>query len=171
MSGVNCRIIFTLGQDQPGILDISSDPSLPPESVIATGNPLLCLSRQKGNPRAFLMSFSSLRIPHKILNIFRKISRDLYSICYDPNITTKVGTVGRICLDNLKDKWSPASLIHTLCQSRTSQAIKPLGKRTQLYAMNNIYIQSEYQVQITFFSYQECATFCLSNHWAIMTFK
>uniref|UniRef100_A0A8D2NSL9 UBC core domain-containing protein n=1 Tax=Zosterops lateralis melanops TaxID=1220523 RepID=A0A8D2NSL9_ZOSLA len=102
---------------------------------------------------------------------YQKIPRDLYSICYDPNITTKVGTVGRICLDNLEDKWSPASLIHTLCQSRTSQAIKPLGKRTQLYAMNNIYIQSEYQVQITFLSYQECATFCLSNHWAIMTFK
>uniref|UniRef100_A0A8C9N3R7 UBC core domain-containing protein n=1 Tax=Serinus canaria TaxID=9135 RepID=A0A8C9N3R7_SERCA len=102
-------------------------------------------------------------IPHKILSIFRKISRDLYSICHDPNITTKVDTVGRICLDNLKDKWSP--------KTNEAQAIKPLGKRTQLYAMNNIYIQSEYQVQITFLSYQECATFCFSNHWAIMTFK
>uniref|UniRef100_A0A8C8EAY0 Uncharacterized protein n=2 Tax=Strigidae TaxID=30459 RepID=A0A8C8EAY0_9STRI len=80
-------------------------------------------------------------------------------------------TMGRICLDNLKDKRFPASLIHILCQSRISQAIKPLGKRTQLYAMNNIYIQSEHQVQITFLSYQECATFCLSNHCAIMSFK
>uniref|UniRef100_A0A8C3CPX3 Uncharacterized protein n=1 Tax=Cairina moschata TaxID=8855 RepID=A0A8C3CPX3_CAIMO len=71
-----------------------------------------------------------------------------------------------ICLDNLKDKWFPASLILIL-----SQAIKPVGKRTKLYAMNNIYIQSEHQVQITFLSYQECATFCLSNHRAIMTFK
>uniref|UniRef100_A0A803V5Y0 Uncharacterized protein n=1 Tax=Ficedula albicollis TaxID=59894 RepID=A0A803V5Y0_FICAL len=92
---------------------------------------------------------------------YLKISRDLYSICYDPNITTKVGTVGRICLDNLKDKLLPIQMIY-------------LGNdvaQTQLYAMNNIYIQSEYQVQITFLSHQECATFCLSNHWAIMTSK
>uniref|UniRef100_A0A674HFZ6 UBC core domain-containing protein n=1 Tax=Taeniopygia guttata TaxID=59729 RepID=A0A674HFZ6_TAEGU len=83
----------------------------------------------------------------------------LPGVCRDPNMTTKVDTVGRICLDNLKDKWSP--MIY-------------LGNdvaQIQLYAMNNIYIQSEYQVQITFLSYQECATFCLSNHWAIMTFK
>uniref|UniRef100_A0A8C0ZCS8 Uncharacterized protein n=1 Tax=Cyanistes caeruleus TaxID=156563 RepID=A0A8C0ZCS8_CYACU len=93
------------------------------------------------------------------LEYFQKNIKRLYSICYDPNITTKVGTVGRICLDNLKDKRSP--MIY-------------LGNdvaQTQLYAMNNIYIQSEYQVQITFLSYQEYATFCLSNHWAIMTFK
>lgn len=52
-----------------------------------------------------------------------------------------------------------------------AQAIKPLGKRTKLYAMNNIYIQSEHQAQIKFLSYQECAIFCLSNPYAIMTFK
>uniref|UniRef100_A0A8V5G543 Uncharacterized protein n=1 Tax=Melopsittacus undulatus TaxID=13146 RepID=A0A8V5G543_MELUD len=89
-------------------------------------------------------------------------------LCYDPNITTKVGTVGRICLHNFKDKWFPASLIH---KTNEAQAIKPLGKRTQLCAMNNIYTQSEHQEQITFLSYQECAPFCLSNHCAIMTFK
>uniref|UniRef100_A0A8B9S080 Uncharacterized protein n=1 Tax=Accipiter nisus TaxID=211598 RepID=A0A8B9S080_9AVES len=83
----------------------------------------------------------------------------LYGICYDPNITTKVGSVGRICLDNLKDK----RFLMIYLGNDVAQ--------TQLYAMNNIYIQSEHQVQITFPSYQECATFCLSNHCAIMTFK
>uniref|UniRef100_A0A493SWD6 Uncharacterized protein n=1 Tax=Anas platyrhynchos platyrhynchos TaxID=8840 RepID=A0A493SWD6_ANAPP len=80
-------------------------------------------------------------------------------MCYDPNIINKEGMVRIICLDNLKDKWFP--MIY-------------LGNdvaQTKLYAMNNIYIQSEHQVQITFLSYQECATFCLSNHHAIMTFK
>uniref|UniRef100_A0A8B9DM34 Uncharacterized protein n=1 Tax=Anser cygnoides TaxID=8845 RepID=A0A8B9DM34_ANSCY len=80
-------------------------------------------------------------------------------MCYDPNIINKEGMVRIICLDNLKYKWFP--MIY-------------LGNdvaQTKLYAMNNIYIQSEHQVQITFLSYQECATFCLSNHHAIMTFK
>lgn len=38
-------VIYARGQDQPGILDISCDPFLPSEYVIATENPLLYLSR------------------------------------------------------------------------------------------------------------------------------
>uniref|UniRef100_A0A8B9BS46 Uncharacterized protein n=1 Tax=Anser brachyrhynchus TaxID=132585 RepID=A0A8B9BS46_9AVES len=96
-------------------------------------------------------------------------------MCYDPNIINKEGMVRIICLDNLKYKWFPMIYLgNDVAQQQKpneAQAIKPVGKRTKLYAMNNIYIQSEHQVQITFLSYQECATFCLSNHHAIMTFK
>uniref|UniRef100_A0A8C6ZVA1 Uncharacterized protein n=1 Tax=Nothoprocta perdicaria TaxID=30464 RepID=A0A8C6ZVA1_NOTPE len=100
-----------------------------------------------------------------MLTVFRKknIKKGLYNICYHLNTTTKAGTVGKICLDNLKDK--------RLLKTNEAQAIKPLGRKTKLYAMNNIYIQSEHQVQITFLFYQECATFCLSNHCTVMIFK